>query len=428
MLGVSTVATFAESTAGVADGAKTGGSQLAWVMGYSLVGNVESFPKERSKLSGMLLGVIDFFKGSRVKSPYCHTVCLFWRVTYNVVPLHVVVIYAIMIQIPMNHPCCRLQWLCAMNRQGWPHWPPGCVFSWPFLSLLWCRQCHLLPLVPSCASWVHWCVAPSGASTGMTLRIGKSRVPSTCKHLTALRFHELIFWISRLSLQNQWAGVHACFCGYGNYALYLQHWLWYHCRTTFVESWLMWKVHEMFLAVHGNPHLRFHRLSSWTLNQSWQLNFFWFSTLGEMIQFWRAHFSNGLVQPPTSFILLATIDLGMMSDIDWVKSASDFPLKTKDCHSVPFGSPSPLEILGRSVMDACHKSSFSRSYTWGRFWRLLPEKVCIDLVDAMMSSLIASECHSTSLDAKEARALSLNARLFGLVSLWKEWRQRTNSA
>ena len=52
----------------------------------------------------------------------------------------------------------------------------------------------------------------------------------------------------------------------------------------------------------------------------------------------------------------------------------------------------------------------------------------IDLVDAMMSSLIASECHSTSLDAKEARALSLNARLFGLVSLWKEWRQRTNSA
>ena len=139
----------------------------------------------------------------------------------------------------MKHDRLNLQWLCAMNRQGWPHWPPGCVFSWPFLSLLWCRQCHLLPLVPSCASSVHWCVAPSGASTGMTLRIGKRRVPSTCKHLTALRFHELIFWMSWLSLQNQWAGVHACFCGYGNYALYLQHWLWYHCRTPFVESWLM---------------------------------------------------------------------------------------------------------------------------------------------------------------------------------------------
>ena len=61
MLGVSTVATFAESTAGVADGAKTGSSQLAWVMGYSLVGNVETFPKERSKLSGMLPGVIEIF-------------------------------------------------------------------------------------------------------------------------------------------------------------------------------------------------------------------------------------------------------------------------------------------------------------------------------------------------------------------------------
>ena len=44
MLGVSTVATFAESTAGVADGAKTGGSELAWVVGCSFVGNIESLP------------------------------------------------------------------------------------------------------------------------------------------------------------------------------------------------------------------------------------------------------------------------------------------------------------------------------------------------------------------------------------------------
>ena len=69
MLGVSTVATFAESTAGVADGAKTGGSQLAWVLGYSFGRQRRNFSKGKVQVVRDDAGSNRNFLGEQGKEP-----------------------------------------------------------------------------------------------------------------------------------------------------------------------------------------------------------------------------------------------------------------------------------------------------------------------------------------------------------------------